>query len=124
MVDGQLLWTPDAQRVENVVLKLTRGHHLYELASPQYEHPETLSFVPLVAMIPEGRREFESGPDLAGWSEIGSRAFLRAVGGGPYTHSAGGWVEVQGDRFRYSVGDGGAVRIVLGEYLACAVTWE
>jgi hypothetical protein len=122
--DGQLLWTPDRQRVENVVLKLARGHHLYELASPQHEQPQMGSFVPLIAMSAEGRREFESGPDLAGWPEIGSRAFLRAVGVGPYAHSDGGWVDVQKGRYRYSVEDGGPVRIVLGEYLACAVAWD
>ena len=122
--DGQLVWTPDAERVENVLLKLARGHHLYELSSPQHEHPETLSFVPLIAMSLESRREFESGPSLAGWPEIGSRAFLRAVGVGPYANSAGDWVTVQQGRYRYSVEDGGPVRIVLGEYLACAVMWE
>lgn len=124
VVDGNLLWTPDAERVEHVVLKLARGHHLYELASPQYEHPDILSIVPLVTMSPEGRREFDKGSNLTGWPEIGSRAFLRAVGDGPYAVSAGGWVEVQAGRYRYSIHEGGLVRIVLGEYLACVVTWE
>lgn len=122
-LDGQLIWTPDAKRVENVLLKLARGHHLYELASPQHEAPETLAFGPLITISPESRREFESGADFAGWPEIGSRAFLRAVGVGPYTQSAGEWVEVQQGRYRYRVEDGSRVRIVLGEYLACAVTW-
>jgi len=121
---GHLAWAPDAERVGRVLLKLARGHHLYEFSYPQHEEPEGLSFAPLMALSPDSRLRFESaGSDLRAWPEIGSRAFLRAVGVGPFAPSGRDWVEVQQDRYRYSVVEGGPVRIVLGEYLACVVTW-
>ncbi len=119
---GQLIWTPDMERVERVVLKLARGHHLFELSSPQLEQPASIDCVPLIAMCPERRKAFESPAGLPGWPEIGSRAFLRGAGI-ELPHSAGAWVDVQRSRYRYSVRDGGWVRIVIREYLACEVVW-
>jgi hypothetical protein len=120
--DGAVVWTPDIARVQNVVVKLARGHALYELCSPAPEAPEFVSCNPLIAMSAEDRAEFESGSGLRGWPEIGSRAFLRAAGVTPYANRACEWVEVQRCRYRYSVEDG-SVRMVLAEYLACAVGW-
>jgi len=120
---GTLVWDPDIQRVERVVLKLARGHALYELGSPYLEAPETVSYIPLIAMNAADREQFESGPKLWGWPEIGSRAFLRAAGVEPYAGRADNWVSVQDGRYRYAVEDGDWVRIVLSEYLACTVAW-
>ena len=121
--DGALVWTPDARRVENVVLKLARGHALYELGSSGLEAPESLFYVPLVTMSADDREDFESGPELHAWPELGSRAFLRAAGVAPYSNQGDDWVEVQQGRYRYSVEEGGSIRIVLAEYLACSVEW-
>ena len=119
--DGTIEWEPDPRRIENVMLKLARGHSFYELASLQLEAPESFSFVPLVVMSAADRKEFESESEPGGWPEIGSRAFLRAAGVAPYANQGNPWVEVQEGRYRYSVEDGGPVRIVLAEYLACTI---
>jgi len=122
--NGKLVWVPDMQRVENVVLKLARGHALYELGSPCLEPPEMISCIPLAVVTDTDREEFESGSGLRAWPEIGSRAFLRAAGVEPYASQGSDWVTVQDDRYRYAVKDGTQVCIVLSEYLACVIEWE
>lgn len=126
--DGTIIWVPDEKRVRNVVLKLARGHVVFELSLPQIEAPMRSFITPLCTMSEPARDEFEraGAGELRGWPEIGSRAFLRAVGARPYADQDGSWVSVQKDRYRYSVDQCGGVlvRIVLGEYLASEVEWE
>jgi len=123
---GAILWTPDIARVQSVVLKLARGHALYELGTDQLDAPESVVCLPLLAMGADAREAFEQSQvgGLNGWPEIGSRAFLRAAGVSPYADQGGHWIEVQEGRYRYAVdSDGAIVRIVLAEYLGCAVEW-
>ena len=123
-----LLWEPEADRIQNVVLKLARGHAAYELY-PKLEEPTAVSFAPLSVLSDEERSSFEQTvTDKIGlWPEIGSRAFLRAFGKSPdRLPLSGDWIVVQPDRYRYAVAETGGVivRMVLSEYLACEVVWE
>ena len=122
--NGRIVWTPDIRRVERIVLKLARGHALYELNSAQRETPQSIQCIPFLAMSVEDRENFEcaGAGDLRGWPEIGSRAFLRTAGVPPYNNQRGPWTEIQAGRYRYAV-DEGIVQIVLAEYLACSVEW-
>lgn len=123
---GRLIWMPNAQRVRNVVVKLARGHAAYELSEPRLDEPESVSFVPFCTMSQVQMQSFEaSGPMTAGWPELGSRAFLRAVGCS-LAPSKEGWITVQAARYRYLVAqlNGLVVRAVLSEYLACEVVWS
>lgn len=126
--NGHVVWTPDLPRVQNVVLKLARGHVLYELSYAQIETPSSISCCPLVTMASEALDGFElaDAGQHRWWPEIGSRAFLRAAGARPYSEQSGPWVSVQSGRYRYSVDDNGGphVRMVLSEYLACCVKWN
>ena len=112
--------------MQNVVLKLARGHAAYEYSEPQLEEPESVSFAPIAAMSEEQLRAFETLPAGSLLPEIGSRAFLRAaiVGNEVFTQE-GGWQVVQKGRYRYAVShsDGIIVRMLLSEYLACEVVW-
>lgn len=124
----ELRWLPETQRVCNVVLKLAMGHVAYEL-SPQLEDPVQIEITPLPTQSPEERNNFENGPwgMFAPWPEIGSRAFHRAAGVRVDQFGLmGDWIVVQPGRYRYAVNDTGGVevRLVLSEYLACAVSWE
>lgn len=123
-LDGRMVWMPDIHRVEKVVLKLARGHAFYELGSAQLGTPHSIQCIPFLTMSANARDNFERAGtgELRGWPEIGSRAFLRAVGVPPYDDQHGPWIEVQEGRYRYTV-DEGVVQIVLAEYLACAVEW-
>jgi len=121
-VNGNLNWTPEHDRVRNVVLKLAQGHAAYELSFPLLNEPKELAFAPFITMSEKARADFERVGlgELRRWAEIGSRAFRRDL------DNAGPWIEVQPMRYRYSVDqpEGVIVRIVLGEYLACQVVWE
>lgn len=119
-----MIWKPEMERVRNVMVKLARGHTAYEFNEPQTDEPESVGFMPLPAMSNEQLEAFEdvSGSGFAGWPEIGSRAFMSLVEGHPES-AFGRWMTVQPGRYRYSVPDQFAVRMVLSEYLACEVRW-
>jgi hypothetical protein len=126
--DGKLIWTPEIDRVRNVVVKLARGHAAYELGIPQLDPPDQVTILPLVSMADEDRVVFENAGagEVRGWPEVGSRAFLRACGAAPYADQKGPWISVQPNRYRYTVDQYGGVRVqvVLAEYLACLVDWH
>jgi hypothetical protein len=124
--EGRIHWVPDHPRVRNIVVKLARAHALYEQSVPQFDEPRLVEFAPVLSMSVEQRRLFEeAGADEArAWPEIGSRAFLRATGAGPFLGRPGPWIDVQPNRYRYAVVDEGSVQLMLSEYLACAVRWD
>ena len=124
--NGNLLWEAEVGRVQNVILKLARGHVAYEYSEPQLEEPENVSFVPISTMSEEQMRAFETPPVGSSLPEIGSRAFhdTLVVSNQVFTQE-GAWQVVQEGRYRYSVShsDGIRVRMVLSNYLACDVIW-
>lgn len=125
--NGEKIWIPNIERVNNVLLKLARGHTIFELNLPQFEDPANMWDRSIITMATAEVEEFESaGSQLVGWPEIGSRAFLRACGVRPYNRDTGPWITVQPGRYRYSVEQNGnvIVRIVLSEYLACHIEWD
>ncbi len=122
-----LLWKPEIERVRHVIRKLATGHAAHELF-PQNERPDRIEFSPLLSLSKQHRDDFETGPwgGIAGWPEIGSRAFMRACGAKVDEFvQVGGWVVVQSGRYRYAVNEAGGVlvRIVLSEYLVCTAAW-
>jgi hypothetical protein len=123
-----LLWQPEINRVRKIVLKLARGHVAYELY-PKLDEPLEVTFVPLPTLSEEEQSAFENltSGRLDLWPEIGSWAFRRASGKGPDRfEQSGDWVVVQPGRYRYAAVETGGllVKVVLSEYLACAVSWE
>jgi hypothetical protein len=115
----------ERERVERVLLKLARGHALFELNERQDDDPLHFAYVPL-HLIPTGAcDDFEAAPRLAPWPEVGSRAMQR-IALSFADPSQGGWVTVQPNRYRYlaTLDDGILVRFVIGEYLACEVVWS
>lgn len=110
-------------RVRSVVLKLGRGHALFELNEPQFDEPHSVVYTPLLTLSGDVRASFEHVPKPAIWPEVGSRAMMRleSVDGG-YPQ----WIVVQPGRYRHLafVDDAVVVRVVLSEYLACEITWR
>lgn len=121
---GELTWKPEIQRVENVVLKLARGHAAYELSQPQLDSPNRIEVIPLPAMSNEQYMEFNSTETVSNLPEIGSRAMQRMVESWPTCFAQ--WQVVQPRRYRYLVSTqtGVVVRFVIGDYLACEVSWR
>lgn len=114
---------PDWERVRNVLLKLAKGHALYEHHENCSGDPIHVSMVPLATLSDEQREWFENPEPSTAWPEVGSRAMQRMLIGADV--SAGGWVVVQEGRYRYnaSIVDGCDVRIVINEYLAVHACW-
>lgn len=128
-------------RLRTVIVKLARGHAMYEMGEPRYEEPASVTWVRLDRAPPEEVAEFED--DRAGVDgvcllpEVGSRGLQRWLdqsrergleGAGAPPGARGdwdGWVVVQENRYRYSchTGQGLGVRIVLRGYLGCEVRW-
>ena len=122
--DGTTLFMPEIERVNNVVLKLARGHAAYELNEPQFDEPASIAAVPLILLSHEQRDNFEASLASSFLPEAGSRAMQRLFEGHDMDES--GWITVQKDRYRFlaSIADGICIRMVLSEYLACEVVWN
>lgn len=119
-----MTFTAEMPRIKKVVLKLARGHAIYELNEPQLDEPTHLAFVPLLSMDPESRVNFEACPKSSIFPEVGSRSLQRIVVIDPGLSL---WITIQPERYRYlAYVDGGRtiIRIVIGEYLACEVAWN
>lgn len=117
------VWTPEAKRIERVVLKNARGHAFFEYGEPMLDEPSHVWFAPLESLTRQEREEFENVNLGDGWPEVGSRMMTRVMTGQDLQD---GWVIVQDDVYRYAVIQSGVmlVRSVLFEYLATEVHWD
>ena len=120
------IFTPEAERVRNVIVKLARGHAAFELAATSLGEPSHCAISPFTVLTEAQRDAFEQVPTPEIWPEVGSRAMSRLLvtpDGQLFTED---WVDVQPERYRYAaVADGGvSVRIVIDEYLAAEVWWD
>jgi len=122
--EGGTLFTFEAERVRNVVVKLARGHAAFELAEFDLGEPDVAEFVPLHTLTQTQREDFENAPQSNVWPEVGCRAMISIVEDySPY----GPWQIFQEGRYRYLASvycSGNLVRMVLSEYLACEVIWQ
>ena len=122
--NSRIIWEPEYQRVNNVILKNARGHALYEFGEHQEMAPAYVWATPLCALPDMRLRDFTDAKtyDVAEWPEVGSRAMQRAILG---CDTRDGWVIVQDRIYRYEVRQDAGVRArsVLAEYLATEVYW-
>jgi len=121
--DGQLIWEPNRARVEKVLRKLALGHAAFEWSTPCHDYEAQISYMPLMSMSQAEREAYEVGDTGDGWPEIGSRAFLRAVGEKSFDNQIGRWITIQNGRYRYATNSGDSVYFVISEYLACEVSF-
>jgi hypothetical protein len=131
--NGEVFFTPESERVRNVIVKLARGHAAYELDAQEHSHPKHVAFAPIHILGSEDLQRFENShrqgySQLAGWPEVGARAMQRMRVVTPDNLILGNdWMEVQVGQYRYLVIDDEGdliVRFVIGEYLACEVIWR
>lgn len=121
--ETKVIWTPEPERIDRVVLKNARGHAFFEIGEPILNEPEHVWAAPLETLSPEERVEFENIDMGSGWPEIGSRMMTRVITGQDLSDA---WVVVQDRVYRYAVAQLGGmlVRSVLSEYLATEVFWS
>lgn len=126
VVNNQILWKYEEQRIEKVIVKLARCHAAFELNEPQIDCPSHISISPIILMTDDAYRDFiASSGVFAGWPEVGSRAMTRLVASDTDIDQRG-WITVQKDRYMYKVGweNGVNVKIIIRDYLAVEVVWE
>ena len=119
-------WQPEFDRIQNIVVKLGRGHVAYEFY-PKLEDPIEVRFAPLMQFTEQERRDFENITSGGLWPEIGGRAFYRACGEKPdHLVQIDNWIVVQPGLYRFAVSETNniMVKMVLSEYLACTVLWN
>ena len=114
----------DKKRVDNVILKLARGHAMFELNEPQLEQPIIFNYLPISSLTNESRDNFERVPNASLIPEVGSRAMQNLLILGDKAMQE--WITAQPRQYRYIAFDNGAttVRIVISEFLACEVIWR
>lgn len=120
--DNGSVFSAELLRVKNILLKLARGHAVYELNEPQIDEPTQFNCVTLFSMDSANRDAFEAMPRSMVFPEVGSRASQRLVVNDPGLVL---WKTVQPERYRYLAFTGSVVtiRIVIREYLACEIGW-
>lgn len=138
-IDGdQIIFATEPARVKNILLKLAKGHAMYELSWFPKHEPTFYQWNAINLLDDASRAEFEAVDPPSLFGEIGSRASQRlmvvqATLRGPdgedeiVNFLINDWIEVQEGRYRYIVTDQDGlirVRIVIGECLACEVIWE
>lgn len=121
--ETQILWTPEWNRINRVVIKNARGHAFYEHGEPMMSEPAHVRTVPLESFTSQQLINFENIDYGNGWPEVGSRMMTRMITG---KDILGAWIVVQDGVYRYCAAHQGEmlVRTVLYEYLATEVYWS
>lgn len=119
----RVVWNPEIDRINRIVVKNARGHALYELGEAILHSPTRVWSAPLETLSPHDRDDFELVPAANVWPEVGSRMMTRLL---TQQDLSNGWLVVQESIYRYcaSHDDGILIRSVLFEYLATEVRWE
>lgn len=124
-IDGcTLVWQPEKKRVENVMVKLARGHVAYLLGHAPQQVPNDIRYSPIIVMDREAMGEFESPASQGMWPDSLS-ALKRAAHEFTMDSRLNRWLVVQEGRYRYRVSLRPRVRVwmVLCDYLAAEVSW-
>jgi hypothetical protein len=121
--ESRVVWAPERERVERVVVKNARGHVYFEYGEPMLEAPAHVWYAPLPLLSEKDRIQFEAVQTGSLWPEMGSRMMNRVLTGQDLSD---GWVIAQDGVYRYAVLQQGrlVVRSVIEEYLATEVLWD
>lgn len=137
IIDGEVVFTAEEARVENVIRKLAKGHAAFELSLAFPREPSSLIWWPMSFMTEEQREAFNACHFTHLFGEVGSRGMQRLLVTQVVLKSPAGqlssldlivndWIDVQEGRYRYhAIDDSGGVKIkiVLSEFIACEVFW-
>ena len=137
-VNGQIAFIPEMERINNVMLKLARGHAAFELSKLCRKEPDHFWCSPLILLTQEEQETFNAAhfPHVLG--EVGSRNMQRLQVLQMTRFDENGkeqntgmlfndWIDVQEDRYRFlAIDDLGqiVIKIVISEYFACEVSWS
>jgi hypothetical protein len=123
--DGNYFIT-EGKRIENVLLKLAKGHAQFDASSPLLGQPTHLAYKPIHIMTMEEKESFFSGPEIEKYPEVGSRLFFQIVESQGIS-SQSLWQIVQDDVYAYLISSQMgrlSVRLIISDFLAAEITWD
>lgn len=133
-VDGKIAFTPEFERIDNVMLKLAQGHAAFEFSLMLRDKPSQFWYGLLTSLSEEEKNLFNSVHFQYNVGEVGSRSIQRLLvlqllmqNGENIPFIINDWVDVQEHRYRYiAIHDMGKkiIRIVIDEFFVCEVIWE
>lgn len=115
----------EEERIKNVILKLAKGHLMYEFNTSLLKPPNKIFFDFVSALCAKEKEIFVQPIKLTKIPEIGCRAcsnLLLSCEGHIYTH----WINVQDNSYQYIVGycDAYIVRGVIRDIFIYEVIWN
>lgn len=121
--DGNVYLDIEWNRLDNVILKLARGHALFEQNEPQFDAPSEINIFILSDLDENSLNHFENVSMQSKFPEVGARAMMRHIN---IDIGSAGWISVQPGQYRYlvSLEYGMTVRLVIGECLGAMVSWD
>ena len=128
----------EEDRLRNIMLKLAKGHAVYELREVFKKEPSHFWCGALSSVTNEELESFEASHFQEMFGEVGCRNLQRLVvmqlqleaeNGSPMSMGLlmNDWIEVQEGNYRYmaiSEAGGVSIRIVIAEYLGCEIIWR
>ena len=123
--EDEIVFKVDTRRLENVLVKLAKGHAKYENSEPVLEEPKKIMYSPLITMEQNEIDLFFADAELLKLPEVGSRAMQNLVieNNIGFSH----WTVVQPDNYSYCVTMNFgrlSVRILIWDYIAAEIVWE
>lgn len=119
-------FTVEQERIENVLLKLAKGHAQFETSSPLLSKPTHFVYKPLHTMNEEENGRFFSRPEIEKYPEVGSRLFFQIVEDQDNT-AYSFWQVVQDDVYAYLISSQMcrlSVRLIISNFLAAEIIWD
>jgi len=116
----------DEKAVENVLMKLARGHAAFEASQPRLNPPSFFGYKPLHLMTEQERECFISAQETEIFPEVGSRLFNQLVLDNSNTPFSS-WITVQENAYLYMVTSQisrFSVKLIIWDYLAAEAIWE
>jgi hypothetical protein len=124
ITDGHKAFNVDVKAIENVLLKLARGHSVFEASRPRLEKPTYFLYKPLHLLTETEKDNFFSAPEVEIYPEVGSRLFNHLILHNNTSFS--NWIHVQDNDYLYLITSQisqFSVRIIIYNYLAVEVIW-
>lgn len=118
--ENKLTFKLEKERIDNVFLKLIKGHLMYEFSTPIIDEKIAITYFNLYDLNFKDRQYFENVIEVTVAPEVGCRAGqnMQVV---YEKYLCWGWNIVQEGLYRYMVAldKNYIVRIVIGDFLAC-----
>lgn len=110
-------------RLENILIKLAKGHLSYELSECRFSPPDIIKYNIINKMSKEDQERFIALPqNIFAYPEVGSRAFVNGIG----NTMSYVWTILQEGTYSYATyfeNDNCVVKIIMRDFLCAEIIW-